>query len=79
MMSVVTCLPGIELHELMFVFIQYPETAPFLTERERAWLVQTLKADNTGLSKELKWRFLAQALRDPHSYLMISLLFLYAP
>ncbi|EIW56969.1 MFS general substrate transporter [Trametes versicolor FP-101664 SS1] len=58
-----------------FVMYDYPETAPFLTERERAWLVHTLKTDNTGLSKDLKWRFLAQALRDPHSYLMISLLF----
>lgn len=63
----------------MLASFQYPETAPFLTERERAWLVHTLKTDNTGLSKDLKWRFLAQALKDPHSYLMISLLFLYAP
>ncbi|OJT12251.1 hypothetical protein TRAPUB_11185 [Trametes pubescens] len=58
-----------------FVMYDYPETAPFLTESERAWLVHTLRTDNTGLSKDLKWRFLAQALRDPHSYLMISLLF----
>ncbi|KAI0655691.1 MFS general substrate transporter [Cubamyces menziesii] len=59
---------------LAYVIMQdYPERATFLTEDERAWLVDTLKTDNAGLSKELKWKFISQALCDPRSYLMVAL------
>ena len=43
---------------------------------ERAWLIETIKADTSGLSKAFKWKFLWQALRDPHTYLMIGIFLL---
>lgn len=52
---------------------QYPENANFLTDAERAWLVRTLRVESTGLSRELRWTFLVQALKDPRAYLMIAL------
>ncbi|KAH9886963.1 MFS general substrate transporter, partial [Cubamyces lactineus] len=59
---------------LAYIVMQdYPERATFLTEDERAWLVSTLESDNAGLSKELKWKFIRQALSDSRSYLMVAL------
>ncbi|KAI0640891.1 MFS general substrate transporter [Trametes meyenii] len=58
-----------------FAMYDYPENATFLTPVERAWLIDTLKADATGLSKRFKWKFLRQALADPHSYLFIGIYF----
>lgn len=51
----------------------YPETASFLSEEERAWLVETLRIDTAGSSKEIKLRYIVQALRDPHSYLLATI------
>ncbi|KAL6302068.1 MFS general substrate transporter [Sparassis latifolia] len=63
-----------------FCMYDFPETATFLTPAERTWLIDTLKADNTGLAKGFKWDFLFQALKDPHSYLFIGVyLFLLIP
>ncbi|KAI0669050.1 MFS general substrate transporter [Trametes maxima] len=58
-----------------FVMYDYPENATFLTQAERTWLIVTLKRDNTGLSKDFQWKFLLQALRDPHTYMMVALFF----
>ena len=55
---------------------QYPENASFLDEDERKWLVETIKNDTAGLDKTYKAKFLWQALRDPHSYLMAGIYFL---
>ncbi|KAM5541464.1 hypothetical protein V8D89_005018 [Ganoderma adspersum] len=55
-----------------FLMQDYPESATFLTDAERTWLVETIRNDTTGLSKVFKWKFLWQALRDPHTYLMIG-------
>ncbi|KAM5541460.1 hypothetical protein V8D89_005014 [Ganoderma adspersum] len=55
-----------------FLMQDYPEDATFLTDAERTWLVDTIKNDTTGLSKAFKWKFLCQAVRDPHTYLMIG-------
>ncbi|KAI0776609.1 MFS general substrate transporter [Trametes elegans] len=58
----------------------HPENANFLTDAERAWLLGTLRVDSTGLSRELRWTFLVQALKDPCAYLMIALfLVIYVP
>ncbi|KAM5541469.1 hypothetical protein V8D89_005023 [Ganoderma adspersum] len=58
---------------LSFFFMQdYPEDATFLTDAERTWLVETMKNDTTGLSKAFKWKFLWNAVRDPHTYLMVG-------
>lgn len=51
----------------------YPETASFLSEEERAWLIETLRIDTAGSSKEIKLRYIVQALRDPHSYLLAAI------
>ncbi|KAM5541470.1 hypothetical protein V8D89_005024 [Ganoderma adspersum] len=60
--------------------VQYPENATFLTAAERTWLVETMKKDTKGLSKAFKWKFLWQALRDPHTYLMVGIyLFILIP
>ena len=32
-----------------------------------------MKNDTKGLSKSFKWKFLWQALRDPHTYLMVGI------
>ncbi|PCH43104.1 phthalate transporter [Wolfiporia cocos MD-104 SS10] len=57
-----------------FVIMQdYPETAGFLTEEEREWLVQTIKQDTVGSSKALKRKFLLEALRDPHAYMFAAM------
>ncbi|EED83486.1 predicted protein [Postia placenta Mad-698-R] len=55
-----------------FFMYDYPETAGFLTSVEKQWLVETLREDTANSSKGFKWKFLLQALRDPHSYLMVA-------
>ncbi|TFY60145.1 hypothetical protein EVJ58_g5331 [Rhodofomes roseus] len=51
------------------VMQDFPDTATFLSSEERTWLLDTLKKDTVSSSKELKHKFLVQALRDPHAYL----------
>ncbi|PCH43295.1 MFS general substrate transporter [Wolfiporia cocos MD-104 SS10] len=55
-----------------FFMHDYPETATFLTETEREWLVETIRKDTAGLDKTFKWKFLFQALKDPHSYMLMA-------
>ncbi|KAH9934371.1 MFS general substrate transporter [Fomitopsis serialis] len=50
-----------------------PETATFLTPEEREWLINTIKEDTAGLAKTFQWKFIAQALRDRHTYLYMLL------
>ncbi|PCH43109.1 MFS general substrate transporter [Wolfiporia cocos MD-104 SS10] len=62
----------------IFAFVSmpdYPETAGFLTEEERRWLVRTIKQDTAGSSKALKRKFLSEALRDPHAYMFAAMNF----
>ncbi|KAI0632655.1 major facilitator superfamily domain-containing protein [Trametes polyzona] len=70
--GLLTCVVAVIAY---FTMHDYPETASFLTEREREWLVTTLKADNANLSNALHLKFLWQAFRDPHSYLLSGLYF----
>ena len=56
--------------------LQYPENATFLTDAERAWLLETLKLDSAGGSKKFKRKFIVQAICDPKMYLFASLYFL---
>lgn len=53
----------------------FPETATFLTPAERDWLVQALREDTAASSKEFNLRYLIQALRDPHAYLLAAMNF----
>ncbi|KAH9934328.1 MFS general substrate transporter [Fomitopsis serialis] len=59
-----------------FFMYDDPETAPFLSPEEREWLIDTIKEDMAGLSKSFEWKFLAQALKDRHTY-MYMLLYLF--
>lgn len=56
-----------------FYMHDYPDTASFLTPTEKEWLVRTLREDTAGSSKEIKRKFLLEALRDPHSYLLAAM------
>nr|VWP01923.1 N/A [Ganoderma boninense] len=49
--------------------------ATFLTEAERAWLLDTLKHDSAHGSKHFKAEFILQALRDPKTYLFVTMYF----
>ncbi|KZT01084.1 MFS general substrate transporter [Laetiporus sulphureus 93-53] len=51
----------------------YPETASFLTEKEREWLVRTIREDTVGSPKSIETKYIMQALADPHAYLMATL------
>ncbi|KAF9810704.1 hypothetical protein IEO21_06838 [Rhodonia placenta] len=53
----------------------YPESASFLSVRERDWLVQALKEDTASSSKAIRYEYLMQALKNPYSYLLASIEF----
>ncbi|KAK2808949.1 hypothetical protein FQN50_004222 [Emmonsiellopsis sp. PD_5] len=58
-----------------FWLYDYPETARFLTEEERAWVVHRLKYQfsNTATDKKepLKWKYVKEALTDWQIYLAL--------
>lgn len=51
--------------------LQYPATAKFLTESERAHVVAMLKADSRNMATHFSWKFVFQALRDYKTYVQI--------
>ncbi|KAI1794369.1 MFS general substrate transporter [Ganoderma leucocontextum] len=59
-----------------FYMYDYPENATFLTDAERAWLLEAIKHDNAGGSKQFKREFIIQALRDPQAYIFAAMFFL---
>ena len=61
---------------MTFICWQYPENATFLTDAERAWLLETIRQDNAAGSKKFKKEFIVQAIRDPKTYLYISIFLL---
>ncbi|KAM5541333.1 hypothetical protein V8D89_004887, partial [Ganoderma adspersum] len=61
---------------LLLYMYDYPENATFLTDAERAWLLETIRQDNAAGSKKFKKEFIIQAIRDPKTYLYISIFFL---
>ncbi|KAM5543419.1 hypothetical protein V8D89_002670 [Ganoderma adspersum] len=62
----------------IFYFYMYdnPENATFLTDAERTWLLETIKHDSAGGSKQFKREFIFQALRDPKAYIFMAMFFL---
>ncbi|KDQ21635.1 hypothetical protein BOTBODRAFT_26067 [Botryobasidium botryosum FD-172 SS1] len=54
-----------------FVMEDYPETATFLTEDERHFVVERLKNDTQALATHFDMKFFWQAISDPKSYLMV--------
>ena len=60
---------------LMYIY-QNPENATFLTDSERIWLLETLRHDSAGGSKQFKREFILQALREPKAYAFMAMYFL---
>ena len=58
---------------LLLTSIQYPETASFLTEPERDYLVELLKIDSQHLATYYDSRFVLQALKDYKTYLQFGI------
>ncbi|KAG9315896.1 major facilitator superfamily domain-containing protein [Chiua virens] len=56
-----------------FLMYDYPETASFLTETERSYLIQLMRNDSLGLATHYHWRFVVQALTDYKIYLQFFL------
>ena len=50
--------------------IQFPETATFLTEAERHYVIELMKTDSQGLATHYKFEFVLQALKDYKIYLL---------
>ncbi|KAG8214488.1 major facilitator superfamily domain-containing protein [Butyriboletus roseoflavus] len=71
------CLEGIVtvLAALACPFLMYdaPETASFLTESERRYLIELLKTDSQGLATHYNWQFVLQALKDYKIYLQFGI------
>ena len=61
---------------LTHIYSQNPENATFLTDAERTWLLETIKHDSAGGSKQFKREFVFQALRDPKAYIFVSIFLL---
>ncbi|KAG1857897.1 MFS general substrate transporter [Suillus tomentosus] len=69
------CLEGIAtvlVAILSFFYMHdYPETAKFLTESERSYIVDVLKQDSNNLSSRFDTRFIWQAIKDYKTYVQI--------
>ncbi|KAG2061068.1 MFS general substrate transporter [Suillus hirtellus] len=69
------CLEGIAtvlVAILSFFYLHdYPETAKFLTESERSYIVDVLKQDSNNLSSRFDTRFIWQAIKDYKIYVQI--------
>jgi len=46
------------------MLFDYPETAKFLTDEERHFVVTRLKLDNDGCSQAFKYKFMKDAFLD---------------
>ncbi|KZP18813.1 MFS general substrate transporter [Athelia psychrophila] len=71
------CLEGIVTVLIAIVSFfgtyDYPATATFLSEPERAHVVHMLKSDSLGQSTHFDMKFVRQALGDYHTYLQIGI------
>lgn len=71
------CLEGIAtiiaaLTSFFFLY-DYPDTASFLTDAERHYVIEMLKEDSNNLSTDYQFRFVLQALRDYKSYVQVGI------
>ncbi|KAG1798489.1 MFS general substrate transporter [Suillus plorans] len=69
------CLEGIAtvlVAILSFSYMHdYPETAKFLTESERSYIIDVLKQDSNHLSSRFDTQFIWQAIKDYKTYVQI--------
>ena len=58
-----------------FVLYDFPETAAFLSEEERAFVVHRLKYDGTdvALDEGFQWKYVQQAFMDWQIYISLFL------
>ncbi|KAI9566948.1 major facilitator superfamily domain-containing protein [Boletus coccyginus] len=56
-----------------FFMHDFPETASFLTEAERRYIVELMKADSQGLATHYNSRFILQALKDYKIYIQFGI------
>ncbi|KAI9566945.1 major facilitator superfamily domain-containing protein [Boletus coccyginus] len=56
-----------------FLMHDFPETASFLTETERRYWVEVMKADSQGLATHYDSRFVLQALKDYKIYVQFGI------
>ncbi|KAG1871251.1 MFS general substrate transporter [Suillus subalutaceus] len=54
-----------------FLMHDYPETAKFLTETERAYVIDMLKQDANNLATHYHIRFVLQAMKDYKTYIQV--------
>jgi len=57
--------------------VQYPDTATFLTEDEKEFVVERLKHDSTDLATHWHLKFVWQALGDWKCWMQAAILTLY--
>ncbi|KAG1736555.1 major facilitator superfamily domain-containing protein [Suillus lakei] len=68
------CLEGIAILIAFFSFFymhDYPETAKFLTEPERLYIIHILKEDANSLSSRFDNQFIWQAMKDYKTYVQV--------
>lgn len=53
--------------------VQFPETASFLTETERRYVIELMKIDSQGLATHYNLQFVLQALKDYKTYLQLGI------
>ncbi|KAF9227226.1 MFS general substrate transporter [Gyrodon lividus] len=71
------CLEGIVTmivaFTAFFFMYDYPETASFLTETERRYVIDLLKEDSNSLATHYDFRFVLQALKDYKTYVQVGI------
>ncbi|KAG6326312.1 hypothetical protein ID866_12777, partial [Astraeus odoratus] len=56
-----------------FFLHDYPDTASFLTDAERHYVIEMLKQDSNNLSTEYRFQFVLQALKDYKVFVQIGI------
>jgi MFS family permease len=71
------CLEGlatlIVAFTAFFFMYDYPETASFLSEGERSYVVHMMKEDSSGLATRYDPQFVFQALKDYKTYIQVGI------
>ncbi|KIK98464.1 hypothetical protein PAXRUDRAFT_31147 [Paxillus rubicundulus Ve08.2h10] len=71
------CLEGIATVLVAFVafffMYDYPETASFLTEIERSYVIDLLREDSNSLATHYDFQFVLQAFKDYKTYVQIGI------
>lgn len=68
-------VPGrYSIHFLAHIIsFKFPDRAKFLTEKERAQLLEILRVDAKGTPKSFQWKYLVAALTDWKVYVLVTI------